>query len=107
MKNSKRRRYADGGVEKSSDWIETVSIPTGTVASTGGTVGADPPLVPIGKPTYNEAIHDALVEVACASDPPPCQEPINLFDLMLTLQKHKRIPMEALYVPCGSLVEAL
>ena len=79
-------------------------------ASTGaaGVLGADPPLVPIGKPTYNEAIHDALVEVACSSESANLHsgsqqqesdpEPISLFDLMHTLQKHKKIiPSHSVY----------
>jgi len=114
LRNSKRRRYADGGLERSSDWIETINLPPNALAaaaaSTGaaGVLGADPPLVPIGKPTYNEAIHDALVEVACSSEsanlhsgsqqPESDPEPISLFDLMHTLQKHKKIiPSHSVY----------
>jgi len=106
LKNSKRRRFADGGVDRSSDWIEMVrETPAAAAAAASANGGGpkEPPLVPVGKPTYSEAVHEALVEVAASSDSTrPYQEdhwePITLFDLMHTLQKHKKIiPSHSVY----------
>ena len=71
LKNSKRRRFADGGVDRSSDWIEMVrETPAAAAAAASANGGGpkEPPLVPVGKPTYSEAVHEALVEVAASSD---------------------------------------
>jgi len=93
LEGSKRRRHADGGIERSSDYVDTVTLPVNSTIS-------DPPLVPAGKPTYDEAVHDALVEVACGSVDQDSfiSEPLTLFDLMHTLQKHKKIiPSHSVY----------
>jgi len=96
LQGSKRRRHADGGIERSSDYMDSVTLPLNSNIS-------DPPLVPTGKPTYDEAVHDALVEVACGvpdvqGRPDLAEQPLTLFDLMLTLQKHKKIiPSHSVY----------
>lgn len=84
LTNSKRRRQADGGLEKTSDSVELVNVPMNGAM-------ADPPLVPIGRPTYRDAEHDSMVEVACSVKDSGVREPLNLYDLMTTLQKHKKI----------------
>ena len=91
IRSAKRRRHADGGIEKSADCVETVTVPhNGAIADT--------PLVPVGRPTFSEAEHDALVEVACGVDDSTSSEPLNLFDLLHTLQKHKKIiPSHSVY----------
>jgi len=100
LRGSKRRRHADGGVERSSDHVEMVSVP---LSNAHGSVLSDPPLAPVGKPTYDEAVHEALVEVACSVDQSDHDlqghsEPLTLFDLMTTLQKHKKIiPSHSVY----------
>merc|ERR1712243_305762 len=91
-KRGRRHAAADGGggIEKTSDCLETVTLPPHNGDP------PPPPLVPTGKPTYCEALHDSLVDVACGHEADtrpiaPTSEPLNLFDLLHALQKHKKI----------------
>ena len=91
LSNTRKRRYPDGSLERISDPIEMVNVPLN-----GGI--AEPPLVPSGKPSYLEAQHESMVDVACSAKSSGIVEPLSLYDLMTTMQKHKRlIPSHSVY----------